>query len=108
MAGGGNWLGRSGHAEMPKAKVILFKETGKYYTEEEWEIPFGAIGPYDMLWSKDFRRIGGGPVLVITQEPWGYPHILVPNAEHRFTQPPYIDPLGSYDAETLTRGLDYS
>lgn len=75
---------------MAKAQVILFKESGKYYTEEEWEIPetvpgFGfaatrpCIGPYDMKHSPDFRRIGKGAVLVITQEPWGYPH-LFPNA----------------------------
>lgn len=60
-----------------KAKVILFRETGKYYTEEEWEIPESAIGPHDMQYSKDFRRIDNGPVLVETQEPWGYPHLLV-------------------------------
>lgn len=27
---------------MAKAKVILFKPSGKYYTEEEWEIPTAA------------------------------------------------------------------
>lgn len=59
-----------------KAQVVLFKGSGKYYTEEEWEIPSGAIGPYDMYLSPDFRTIGGGPVLVVTQEPWGYPHLL--------------------------------
>jgi len=75
---------------MAKAQVILFKESGKYYTEEEWEVPDSVpritppggrrsvIGPYDMEHSKDFRRIGGGAVLVLTQEPWGYPH-LFPN-----------------------------
>lgn len=61
------------------ARVVLFKESGKYYTEDFWEIPDGAIGPYDMRDSKDFRRIGGGAVLVDTQEPWGYPHLF--NAE---------------------------
>lgn len=60
-----------------KVKVILFKPGGKYYTEEEWSIPENAIGPYDMLNSPDFHRIDGGPVLVVTQEPWGYPHLLV-------------------------------
>ena len=61
-----------------KAKVILFKRSGKYYTEEKWEIPEGAIGPYDMDRSRDFRRIdNGGPVLVVTQEPWGYPHLIM-------------------------------
>lgn len=59
-----------------RASVILFKPTGKYYTEEEWIVPEGAIGPYDMINSPDFRRISGGLVLVDTQEPWGYPHIL--------------------------------
>lgn len=76
---------------MPKAKVVLFKKNGKYYTEEEWEIPAvvkdhsDARGdferepllPFDMSQSKDFRRINDGPVLVITQEPWGYPCLLV-------------------------------
>jgi len=61
---------------MTKATVILFKPSGKYYTEEEWTIPEGAIGPYDMKYSPDFRRISGGPVLVDTQEPWGYPHLF--------------------------------
>lgn len=61
-----------------KAAVILFKPSGKYYTEEEWEVPHWAIVPYDMIGSPDFRRIDGGAVLVVTQEPWGYPH-LFPN-----------------------------
>lgn len=59
------------------ALVILFQPGGKYYTEEWWRIPEGAIGPYDMQRSSDFRRIGGGPVLVDTQEPWGYPHLFL-------------------------------
>ena len=73
------------------AKVILFKPSGKYYTEEEWRIPDkvveyskdrgyytrDAIGPYDVDRSLDFRQIDGGPVLVVTQEPWGYPHLLL-------------------------------
>lgn len=70
-----------------KATVILFKSSGKYYTEEEWTIPDlvpNASGsamrppilPCDMEHSPDFRRIDGGPVLVVTQEPWGYPHLL--------------------------------
>lgn len=62
-------------------KVVLFKESGKYYTTEYWEIPEGAIGPWDMRHSVDFRRIGGGAVLVPTQEPWGFPHLI--NAEVR-------------------------
>lgn len=59
------------------AEVILFKESGKYYTTEYWSIPDGAIGPYDMRNSPDFRRIGDGAVLVVTQEPWGFPHLIV-------------------------------
>lgn len=75
---------------MAKAKVILFKSNGNYYTEEEWEIPEEvpdysrmrgyytrmAIGPYDMVHSVDFRQIDNGPVLVVTQEPWGYPQLI--------------------------------
>lgn len=77
---------------MAKAEVFLFRKSGKYYTEEEWEIPTEltdtradgteytreAIGPYDMIHSPNFRRIDGGPVLVITQEPWGFPCLLMP------------------------------
>lgn len=59
-----------------KAKVILFKRSGKYYTEEEWEIPEKCITPYDMLRSPDFRRIDNGPVLIPSQEPWGYPQLF--------------------------------
>lgn len=58
------------------ANVILFKPTGKFYTEEPWEIPDDAIVPFDMIRSKDFRRIDGGAVLVETQEPWGFPHLF--------------------------------
>lgn len=59
-----------------KVKVILFKSSGKYYTEEEWAVPSSALGPFDMVDSPDFRRIGDGAVLVESQEPWGYPHLL--------------------------------
>lgn len=60
-----------------KVEVELFKDSGKYYTTEEWEIPENAIGPYDMKRSKDFRRISGtGPVLIVAQEPWGFPHLF--------------------------------
>ena len=60
-----------------RAKVVLFKESGKYYTEEEWLIPARAITPFDMARSQDFRRIGNGPVLVETQEPSGFPALLL-------------------------------
>jgi hypothetical protein len=59
-----------------KAEVILFKPGGKYYTEDHWRIPTGSIGPFDMQKSPDFRRISDGPVLIPTQEPWGYPHLF--------------------------------
>lgn len=71
-----------------KASVILFKPSGKYYTTEEWEVPTkeevisrggmpgDSVGPFCMKYSKDFRRIGGGAVLIETQEPWGYPHLF--------------------------------
>lgn len=70
-----------------RAKVILFKPSGKYYTEEEWRIPESVpnathtrnrppILPADMEHSPDFRRIDGGAVLVESQEPWGYPHLF--------------------------------
>lgn len=65
------------------ARVLLFKPTGKYYTEEDWIVPEDAIGPYDMCRSPDFRRINGGSVLVETQEPWGFPH-LFPSTGPRF------------------------
>lgn len=75
-----------------KVKVILFKPSGKYYTSEEWEIPEkiprdtgfgtrGAVAPYDMQHSLDFRRIDGGHVLIPEQEPWGYPHLFPGRSE---------------------------
>lgn len=73
-----------------KATVILFKSSGKYYTEEEWTVPERVpdysperghytrevLIPSDMQHSPDFRRIDNGKVLVVTQEPWGYPHLI--------------------------------
>jgi len=78
-----------------KAKIILFKGSGIYYTEEEWEVPLGAIHPADMLWSEDYHRIGTGAVLVVSQEPWGFPH-LFPFAvsyddQHRDTKPNWLE-----------------
>ena len=61
---------------MDTVLVILFKPSGKYYSEEYWEIPDGAIGPYNMRDSKDFRTISGGPVL-IPDDRWGFPHLLI-------------------------------
>jgi hypothetical protein len=70
------------------ATVTLFKDSGKYYTGEAWSVPVNAIGPYDMELSPDFRRIGGGAVLVDSDpageypdaENWGFPQLL-PSAE---------------------------
>lgn len=61
--------------ETGKARVVLFKPSGKWYTDGEWRIPKGAIGPWDMARSPDFRSIEGGSVLV-TDEQWGYPYLL--------------------------------
>ena len=60
----------------PTAEVTLFKASGKYYTQEHWVIPKGAIGPYDMDRSPSWRRIDGGAVLVTGGEPFGYPHLF--------------------------------
>lgn len=60
-----------------RAKVILFKASGRNYAQEEWRIPEGAIDPEDMSRSPDFHQLIGGTVLVPEQEPWGYPHLIV-------------------------------
>lgn len=65
-------------------KVILFKPSGKYYTEEEWAIPENdeySFLPSCMKNSPNFRRISGGAVLVETQEPWGFPHLFPSEVE---------------------------
>jgi hypothetical protein len=66
------------------ATVTLFKDTGKYYTQEAWAVPVNAILPSDMEMSPDFRRIGGGTVLVDSDAApecpearnWGFPHLF--------------------------------
>ncbi|MFL6145598.1 MAG: hypothetical protein ACJ72N_27520 [Labedaea sp.] len=59
--------------------VELYRASGKYYTEESWRIPGGAIGPYDMRNSPDFHRIDpAGVVVVPAQEPWGFPAVIMP------------------------------
>lgn len=75
------WLDRHPGKMPTEATVILFKDSGKYYTEETWPIPADAVGPWDMERSTGFRRIGGGAVLVPDQEPWGYPFLLMPEGE---------------------------
>lgn len=71
------------NVQIARAKVILFKPSGKYYTEEEWIIPWEAQGPFDMINSVNFRRIDGGAVFVCSGDPlqgtgWGYPHLFPP------------------------------
>jgi len=68
----------AGPRPRPAVMVELYKPNGKYYTEESWRIPKGAIGPYDMRNSPDFRRISDGPVLIPAQEPWGFPYLIMP------------------------------
>jgi hypothetical protein len=59
-----------------KVKVILFKDSGKYYTEEFWTVPDReAYGPHCMAYSPDFRRIANGKVLV-PESQWGFPVLL--------------------------------
>jgi hypothetical protein len=73
------------------ADVVLFKPSGKYYSTESWAIPRGAVSPSDMDWSPDYHTIDGGSILVETQEPWGYPHLLVPASRDFFGPPGYLD-----------------
>lgn len=71
--------GQSGIAATVDSKtvrVVLFKPNGRYCTEESWAVPADADGPWSMNESPDFRRISGGPVLIESQEPWGYPHLF--------------------------------
>lgn len=67
-----------------KATVVIFKPSGKYYTTERWTIPENAIGPYDMDRAPEARRWldkgAGWMALVETQEPWGFPHLLLRTA----------------------------
>lgn len=62
--------------KMTEIKITLFKPSGKYYTEENWLVPDDANGPSDMMYSLDFRRIDGGPVLVEENSLWGYPYLF--------------------------------
>ena len=76
-------MSESDPGKVRTATVILFKESGKYYTSESWRVPDKKFtGPYDMIDSPDFRRIGGGAVLVSSDEDWdgdenwGFPHLF--------------------------------
>lgn len=92
-----------GNAMAPprKAKVTLFRPSGRYYTEEEWEVPSGATGPQDMVRSPDWRRIDSGPVLVDAQEPWGYPHLFPMGVQRTGTRHTLAE-----DGASTTRAAD--
>lgn len=76
-----------GRDERPRAKVSLFRISGKWYMDEEWRIPTeaevlagggnrgDAVGPYCMRYSPDYKGTQW-LTLVHTQEPWGYAHII--------------------------------
>jgi len=58
--------------------VHLCKPSGKYYTTEKWRLPaVTTTGPRAMRLSPDYRTIAGGPVIVPTQKPWGYPEVIL-------------------------------
>jgi hypothetical protein len=81
-----------------RAHVLLFKPSGKFYTEEDWRIPADRPRlPSDMLHSPDFRRIAGGPVLV-EGEPWGYPHLFPADV----TLPTWQEALAEHIARELS------
>lgn len=66
--------------------VVLFKESGKYYSEESWRVPNNnnSVGPAEMVNSPDYHRIGKGKVLITSDshvhapndQNWGYPHLI--------------------------------
>jgi hypothetical protein len=79
-------LRRLGGKAPTHATVQLFKPGGKWYTDESWRIPPGAIG---------------GPVLVETQEPWGYPFLLAAESRGKLTA--LQDAVASAQAEFFAR-----
>lgn len=60
-----------------KVRVDLFRTSGKWYTEEDWTVPVDALNPADLERSPDARSIEGGPVLVPSVEPFGFPCLLL-------------------------------
>lgn len=64
--------------------VILFKDSGKYYSEESWRVPYEPLDPSEMVNSPDYHRIGNGKVLITSEahdhaskdQNWGYPHLI--------------------------------
>lgn len=60
------------------ARVVRIKDSGKYYTEEEWRIPENAFFPRSMANSPDARLENGGIYIVPAQYPWGYEEMINP------------------------------
>lgn len=60
------------------ARVVRIKDSGKYYTEEEWRIPENAHCPRDMADSPDARLDDYSIYVVPAQYPWGYEEIINP------------------------------
>ena len=60
------------------ARVVRIKDSGKYYTEEQWRIPENAYYPRNMAKSPDARLEDGGIYFVPAQYPWGYEEIINP------------------------------
>ncbi|WIB65912.1 hypothetical protein [Curtobacterium sp. MCBD17_040] len=59
--------------EPQTVEVILFKQSGKYYTTDFWRVPEQhAEGPVSMRNSPDYRNIDG-PVLIPENNLWGAP-----------------------------------
>lgn len=79
------------------ARVVRIKDTGKYYTEEQWRIPENAYYPRSMAESPDARLDDGGIYIVPAQYPWGYEEII--NLPARTTTVPEPAPGAVSDAE---------
>ncbi len=66
-------------------KVLFFKETGKYYTEETIQIPDGSMQVFEILdWLQSNIRQHPGMYLTATLDELnqGYP-ILIPAGQRR-------------------------
>lgn len=79
------------------ARVVRIKDSGKYYTEEQWRIPDNAYYPRSMAKSPDARLEDGGIYIVPAQYPWGYEEII--NLPARTTTVPEPAPGAVSDAE---------
>lgn len=79
------------------ARVVRIKDSGKYYTEEEWRIPDNAYYPRGMAESPDAHLEDGGIYIVPAQYPWGYEEVI--NLPARTTTVPEPAPGAVSDAE---------